>query len=188
MAIKPAGLFQLKYYRDFLESCTQTSPLETEASTSALFLASQPLFQNPFFEEQGITLSVQPPTLISTSPFAWPSSPSPFPWGRRTWYRQNKEWFLSLNPTLTPSRGMPIFDVNASLSSLTFSCWTVPPQEPERSLNTSMELVRPVLRGLSGTQRQNSGYDFFWRPPSFFTSNRDKRPCKSRNFELQDLP
>ena len=71
MAIKPTGLSQLKYYRDFLESCTQTPPVETEVSASALFLASQPLFQSPLFEEQGITLSIQPPMLISTGPFAY---------------------------------------------------------------------------------------------------------------------
>ena len=71
MAVKPTGLTQLKYYRDFLESCTQTLPLDTEASTSALFLASQPLFQSPLFEEQGITLSIQPPLLFSSVPFTY---------------------------------------------------------------------------------------------------------------------
>ena len=71
MAVKPTGLSMLQYYRDFLESCIKTPPLETEASTSALFLASQPLFQSPLLEEQGITLSVQPPLLISTSPFTY---------------------------------------------------------------------------------------------------------------------
>ena len=50
MANKPAGLTQLKYYKDFLESFTQTPYLESEASTSALFFADKTFFHNALFE------------------------------------------------------------------------------------------------------------------------------------------